>query len=201
MSTLSRPTVAPGQATERAIQFSKSPRGGYRLTTGQFLPYPRDQVFEFFADAFQLEALTPPFLRFKVLTAPPIRIQAGTLVDYRLRLHGIPLRWRSRISVWEPPIRFVDEQLRGPYRRWYHEHSFEEVDGGTLCRDIVDYSVWGGRPIEAILCALTFARFLLSAKRGFRNYFRRRIGLRSKPEIYFLTVRKVNDGHDGPTAA
>jgi len=150
MSTTIEPTIVRGRTADRSIQFSQSPRGGYRLTAAQFLPCSRDQVFEFFSDAFQLETLTPAFLQFKVLTAPPIRIQEGTLIDYRLRLHGIPLRWRSRISVWEPPFRFVDEQLRGPYRRWRHEHSFEEGDGGTLCRDIVDYSVWGGRPVEAI---------------------------------------------------
>ncbi len=150
MIMISKPVVSPGRDSESPIQFSKSPRGGYRLTAVQLLPCPRDRVFAFFSDAFQLETLTPAFLQFKVLTAPPIRIQAGTLIDYRLRLHGIPLRWRSRISVWEPPFRFVDEQLWGPYRRWYHEHSFEEVDGGTLCRDVVDYSVWGGRPIEAL---------------------------------------------------
>ena len=135
---------------ETPIKFSNSPRGGYRLESAQFLPRPRDEIFEFFSDAFQLETLTPDFLHFKVLTPPPIQIGHGTLIDYRLRLHGIPLRWRSRISVWEKPFRFVDEQVWGPYRRWNHEHRFEEVEDGTLCRDVVDYSVWGGRPIEAL---------------------------------------------------
>src|SRR5688572_25446419 len=81
---------------------------GYRLESSQFLPYPRDQVFEFFSDASNLQCLTPSWLQFSVVTPPPIRNTAGTLIDYRLRVHGVPLRWQSRISVWEPPLRFVD---------------------------------------------------------------------------------------------
>jgi ligand-binding SRPBCC domain-containing protein len=134
------------------IQFVESPdAGGFRLQAEQFLPQPRESLFEFFSDAFQLETITPPSLRFSVRTPAPIRIEAGTLIDYRLSLHGIPMRWRSRISLWEPPYRFVDEQLRGPYRHWHHLHEFEEADGGTLCRDIVDYRVPGGRLIESLL--------------------------------------------------
>ncbi len=90
-------------------------------------------------------------MHFCVLTPAPIQIAAGTLIDYRLRVHGIPLKWQSRITVWDPPRRFVDEQVHGPYRRWHHEHIFESIDGGTLCRDIVDYAVPGGRLIDTIL--------------------------------------------------
>jgi ligand-binding SRPBCC domain-containing protein len=108
-------------------------------------------VFDFFSDAFQLETITPPWLQFAVLTLAPIRIEAGTIIDYRLRLRGVPIRWQSRISVWEPPRHFVDEQTRGPYRRWRHQHIFEVVDGGTLCRDIVDYAVPGGWLIDALV--------------------------------------------------
>ena len=132
------------------ISIKKSPKGGFRLEAAQFLPQPRDRVFQFFSDAFQLEKLTPGWLEFSVLTPSPIDIEAGTLVDYRLELHGIPIRWRSLISAWEPPRRFVDRQMRGPYRRWQHEHVFESVDGGTLCRDIVDYDVIGGRLVHAL---------------------------------------------------
>jgi ligand-binding SRPBCC domain-containing protein len=123
---------------------------GFRLETQLFLPQSREQLFEFFSDAFQLQAITPKWLHFAVLTPPPIQIGRGTLIDYRLRLHGIPVRWRTRISVWEPCRRFVDEQIKGPYRRWHHEHLFEIVEGGTLCRDIVDYSAFGGRAIHAM---------------------------------------------------
>jgi ligand-binding SRPBCC domain-containing protein len=131
------------------IRIDRTP-SGFRLYAEMFLPAPRERLFEFFADAFQLETITPPWLNFHVITPRPIVIAAGTLIDYRLRLHKIPILWRTRISLWKPPYRFVDEQLRGPYRRWHHEHQFELLDGGTLCRDIVDYSVPGGRLINAL---------------------------------------------------
>ena len=132
------------------ITIGASPAGAaFRLEANQFLPEPRERIFEFFSDAFQLENLTPGWLSFAVLTPRPIQITAGTVIDYRLKLHGIPLRWQSEISRWEPPLRFADRQIRGPYRRWYHEHIFESVSGGTLCRDIVDYDVIGGRPVHA----------------------------------------------------
>lgn len=141
-----------GSPGDSPIRIDRAPSGqGFRLESTQFLPQPRERIFEFFSDAFQLQTLTPPWLHFAVLTPPPIRIAAGALIDYRLRLHGIPVRWQSRISVWEPPVRFVDEQTKGPYRRWHHEHVFEAVEGGTLCRDLVDYSVPGGRLIHALL--------------------------------------------------
>jgi ligand-binding SRPBCC domain-containing protein len=135
-----------------AIRVGPSRTGhGFRLETVQFLRQPRDRVFEFFSDAFQLETITPPWLHFCVISPAPVRLAAGALIDYRLRLHGITIRWQSRIRVWEPPVRFEDEQTRGPYRRWHHQHFFEPVDDGTLCRDIVDYEVHGGRLIEAII--------------------------------------------------
>jgi hypothetical protein len=111
----------------------------------QWLPRTVGEVFPFFADARNLETITPPWLRFEVLTPAPIELRAGTLIDYRLKIHGVPVRWRTRISVWEPPHRFVDEQLRGPYRAWIHEHTFEARDGGTLSRDVVRYDMFGGK--------------------------------------------------------
>jgi ligand-binding SRPBCC domain-containing protein len=106
-----------------------------------WLPVAPPNIFPFFADAGNLEALTPPWLNFKILTPLPIDVHEGTLIDYRLRLRGVPVRWRTRISVWQPPYRFVDEQLRGPYRQWIHEHTFEAHQGGTLVRDHVRYAV------------------------------------------------------------
>ena len=123
--------------------------GEYQLVAEQTLPGPREDVFSFFADAFQLERITPAWLHFAVLTSPPLDIHSGTLIDYRLRLHGLPVRWKTRIRDWEPPFRFVDEQLKGPYRRWHHEHIFLETGSNTVVRDIVDYRVPGGALIHS----------------------------------------------------
>jgi len=113
----------------------------HEFQTELWLPLPPEELFPFFADAANLDALTPPWLHFKILTPPPITMRAGALIDYKLRVRGVPVRWRTHISAWQPPHRFVDEQIRGPYRRWIHEHTFEPRDGGTLARDVVRYAV------------------------------------------------------------
>jgi len=118
--------------------------GGYHLLTEFWTPRPLAEVFPFFADAFNLQILTPEFLNFRVVTPAPIDMHVGTTIDYQIRLHGIPIGWKSLISAWEPPFRFVDEQVRGPYKFWHHEHTFEVRDGGTLIRDDVHYGVPGG---------------------------------------------------------
>lgn len=116
----------------------------FLFETELWLPRPLEEVFRFFAEARNLEALTPPWVGFEVLTPGPISMTCGTLIDYRIRVHGIPLRWRTEIAEWQPPHRFVDRQLRGPYTLWHHTHTFEERDGGTLCRDRVRYRPRGG---------------------------------------------------------
>lgn len=114
--------------------------GVCRLERRLWLPTAREVVFPFFADAGNLEFLTPPLLHFRVLTQG-IEMRAGALIDYRLRIRGVPVGWRTEIAMWEPPARFVDQQLRGPYRLWRHLHTFEDVDGGTLCTDEVEYEL------------------------------------------------------------
>jgi ligand-binding SRPBCC domain-containing protein len=111
------------------------------LERSQHVPRPREEVFRFFADARNLEAITPAFLRFRIATAGPIAMEAGTLIVYRLSLFGLPFRWRTRIEAWEPGIRFVDVQLSGPYRLWRHQHTFEDAPGGTVMRDRVEYEL------------------------------------------------------------
>jgi ligand-binding SRPBCC domain-containing protein len=111
------------------------------LTREQILPGDPDDVFGFFADAFNLEAITPPWLRFRVVTPGPLEMRPGTLIEYRLRLHGVPIRWLTRIEAWEPGVRFTDVQVRGPYRVWHHTHSFEPHADGTLVRDTVRYEL------------------------------------------------------------
>jgi len=116
-----------------------------------WLPLPPQEVFPFFAEAANLEAITPPWLGFRVLGQRPGQMGPGTVIDYRLRLHGVPLRWQSEITVWEPPHRFVDVQRRGPYRLWEHEHLFLPRDNGTLVQDSVRYAVPGGPGLESLL--------------------------------------------------
>lgn len=113
----------------------------HEFTSELWLPRAPEELFAFFSDAANLDQITPSWLHFRILTATPLQIQQGSLIDYRLRLRGLPLRWRTRINVWDPPHRFVDEQVRGPYRCWIHEHTFEPAGGGTLIRDKVSYSV------------------------------------------------------------
>jgi ligand-binding SRPBCC domain-containing protein len=121
------------------------------LERRQTLETPLETLFPFFADAFNLERITPAFLNFRVLTPPPIEMGVGTLIDYRLRLRGVPIRWRTRIAEWDPPRRFADEQLRGPYLKWYHEHVFEPDGPRTLCIDRVTYRSPGPELLQRIM--------------------------------------------------
>jgi len=113
----------------------------HRLERTQLVPRPRAEVFAFFADPWNLERITPAFLRFRILTPPPLEVKAGALIDYRLSLFGLPFGWRTVIEAWEPGVRFVDRQLRGPYRRWHHSHLFEDAPGGTRMTDRVEFEL------------------------------------------------------------
>lgn len=124
-----------------SLRFSRDPDGLFVLESKLHLASPREKVFPFFADASNLQELTPPWLSFQILTPSPIEMKQGTLIDYRIRLKIIPMIWRTCITAWEPPFRFVDEQLRGPYSTWIHEHRFEQTIKGTLCHDRVRYNM------------------------------------------------------------
>lgn len=120
----------------------------FELNSEVEVPRRTVDIFPFFSDAFNLERLTPPWLRFQVVTPGPIRMQEGTRIEYRLRLRGVPIRWISEITSWEPPHRFVDRQVKGPYRLWVHEHRFSDSEQGAICEDTVRYAVWGGAVVN-----------------------------------------------------
>jgi ligand-binding SRPBCC domain-containing protein len=113
----------------------------YRLDRELWVPHAVPEVFEFFAKAENLERITPPWLRFRILTPPPVQMRPGTLIAYALRVRGVPLRWVSEIEEWEPPHRFVDRQVEGPYKVWRHTHRFSSVNGGCSIADTVEYAL------------------------------------------------------------
>lgn len=114
----------------------------HTLERRQRIERPIEEVFAFYGDARNLERITPPWLGFEVTTPDPIEMGAGTLIEYRLRLHRVPVRWRTRIEAWEPPRRFVDAQVKGPYSLWEHTHAFEtDGPGATLIEDRVRYAI------------------------------------------------------------
>jgi ligand-binding SRPBCC domain-containing protein len=134
-------------------------RPTHRLERSQMLYRPVEDVFAFYSDAANLEAITPPFLRFRVLTPMPIEMRAGTRIDYALSLHGVPIRWRTLITRWEPGVCFVDEQEAGPYAQWRHTHRFEPRGHATVMHDTVEYREPFG-PIGQLAHALFVRRML-----------------------------------------
>jgi ligand-binding SRPBCC domain-containing protein len=116
-------------------------RGVHVLERSERLPVPPAEAFAFYGEAANLEAITPPWLRFSVVT-PDVQMCPGALIDYRLRLHGVPIRWRTRIEAWEPPSRFVDVQVRGPFALWEHTHTFRaDGDDAVIIADRVRYAL------------------------------------------------------------
>jgi hypothetical protein len=113
----------------------------YRLERTQTVPRSLEETFAFFADAANLEAITPPWLRFRIVTPPPLRMGEGMQIDFRLRWRGVPLRWLTRIQEWRENERFVDQQICGPYRLWHHRHTFTPVPGGTHVTDTITYAL------------------------------------------------------------
>lgn len=124
----------------------------WTLRSSLWVPHPPEIVFPFFAEARNLESLTPPWLSFRILTPQPIAMHAGTMIDYRIALHGVPMRWRTHIARFDAPAVFVDEQVRGPYSLWRHTHTFTPQDGGTVLGDEVVMRPKGG-PLAPLLFA------------------------------------------------
>jgi ligand-binding SRPBCC domain-containing protein len=131
----------------------------HRIERSQLVPLSVEEAFAFFADAYNLEALTPPWLRFRILTPRPIPMEKGATIEYVLTTHRLPVRWRTEIVDWRPGRRFVDRQVEGPFRLWEHTHTFEGRDDGTLIRDTVLYRMPYG-PLGTIAHRLVVARDL-----------------------------------------
>ena len=113
----------------------------HTLRSEQFVDRPIEEVFAFFSDAGNLQQITPDYLDFEILTPRPIEMRPGILLDYRLKWHGLPLRWRTKILQWNPPHGFIDLQLKGPYKLWHHTHTFTRENGGTIVGDTVNYEL------------------------------------------------------------
>jgi len=124
------------------------------LQTQQQFDRTPEELFPFFADAANLSRITPPWVNFEILTSPPIDMHQGTLIDYRIRLFRVPMRWRTKITHWQPPYQFVDTQISGPYHDWIHEHIFERNEQGTLMHDRVTFRSRGPGIVVAPLHAL-----------------------------------------------
>jgi ligand-binding SRPBCC domain-containing protein len=142
----------------------------HALEREQWLPHPIEEVFPFFADARNLERLTPDFLGFNVRGMSTKEIKEGTTINYSMRLHGLPVRWTSRIDQWHPNRSFVDSQTRGPYALWRHTHEFEPYQGGTIVRDRIRYRVPFG-----VLGELAAGAWVRSDLRRIFEYRRRQL--------------------------
>jgi ligand-binding SRPBCC domain-containing protein len=145
----------------------------HTLTTSMRLPLGREEVFAFFAEAANLGRITPPELGFEMLTPLPLHLGEGALIDYRLRLFGVPLGWQTEIIRWDPPRMFVDAQRRGPYKRWIHTHGFREAEGGTIIEDVVEYCLpyWPLGELVYPLVRLQLHRIFRYRQQAIRAYF------------------------------
>lgn len=137
----------------------------------QIINAPIERVFAFFADARNLGVITPPWLDFRIRTPEPIAMREGLLIDYALRIHGVPLRWQSEITMWNPPHNFADEQRKGPYRYWIHEHRFASENGRTRVGDHVRYAVPGGVIVQRLVVARDVDNIFLFRKQKLAEIF------------------------------
>lgn len=143
----------------------------FAFTQTQTIDRPLEEVFAFFADVHNLTRITPPWIEFRVVTPDPVVMRAGTLIDFRLKLHGVPVPWQTEITLWEPPHRFRDEQRRGPYRRWIHTHSFSSENGRTRMTDHVRYAVPGGTLVQKMFVARDIERIFAFRKKTLKEFF------------------------------
>lgn len=144
---------------------------GYQLRTRLFVARDIETTFAFFADAGNLQRLTPGWLDFAILTPPPIEMRRGARIDYRIRVRGVPITWQTEITDWDPPHRFVDEQLRGPYWLWRHTHTFIPADAGTLVEDHVLYRPIGGALVHAAFVRRDLERIFTFRQRAILDVF------------------------------
>jgi ligand-binding SRPBCC domain-containing protein len=146
----------------------------FEINMKQYINKPLDIVFEFFSKPENLEMITPESLSFNILTPTPIKMGKGSLVDYTIRLFGIPIHWRTLISDYEPPFRFVDQQIKGPYTFWHHTHTFQQVDGGVEILDKVKYSLpmgWLGTLVHSIWVRKDLEKIFEHRKTVIQDYF------------------------------
>jgi ligand-binding SRPBCC domain-containing protein len=144
----------------------------YRLERTLWLPRAPELLFPFFADARNLGKITPAWLNFEILKPSPEGLRKGSIIDYRIRVHGFPLKWRTEITEWDPPFQFVDVQLRGPYRLWKHRHRFLASEDGTLCVDEVEYSPIGGALVNLLFVRRDVERIFDYRAKKLKKLFR-----------------------------
>ena len=146
----------------------------FEINMKQYINKPLEVVFEFFSKPENLEMITPKSLSFNILTPTPIKMEKGSLIDYTIRLFGVPIHWRTLISDYEPPFRFVDQQIKGPYTFWHHTHTFKLVEGGVEIIDEVKYSLplgWLGTLAHAIWVRKDLEEIFEYRKTIIQNYF------------------------------
>jgi len=155
------------------VGYKKVSRNALLFEDTTSLNAPSERVFSFFSKAENLQRLTPEWVYFRILTPLPIQMREGTLIDYRLKLHGIPVKWRTKITEWNPPYSFTDEQIKGPYRNWIHRHTFVSEGNNTLMTDHIEYRVLGGVWVDKLLVRKDIEKIFNYRKRVMESIFQR----------------------------
>jgi ligand-binding SRPBCC domain-containing protein len=137
----------------------------YNLKSEQLINLPIEKVFSFFERPENLSLITPNWLKFEILTPEPLTMKSGAIFDYKIKIFIFPSSWKTLITDYNPPYKFVDVQAKGPYKKWIHTHTFEETKEGTIVRDNVDYDIYGGK-----LGALINEIYIKHSLRSIFNY-------------------------------